>query len=331
MPWLLPLFGLTYPFLVYLGLGALDARQLALLLLTGLGLRVALADRENWRAWLRATWLPLSAVAAVSGITALSNEARVLMLGPALFNAALLFSFASSLLGESTVERLARIRVPELPPAEIRYCRWVTGIWCVFFAGNGGVALWLAVWGSPGTWALYTGFVSYLLMAILYGAEFCIRQWRFRRYLGWVTDPFFRRIFPPLSPAETLPPATRDDGDSRMQPEILGVRKEGERLEVELRIPKDLACWPGHFPQYPIVPGVLQLQWVVEEIARWTGSTPQLTQVDVLKFKTPMLPGQYARLCITRDADATRFEFEIAQEEVVYSQGRIVLAAGDAR
>jgi len=331
MPRLLPLVGLAYPFLVYFGLGTLDARQLALLLLAGLGLRVVMVSRENWRTWLRATWLPITAVTSVSGITVVSNEPRVLMLAPAMLNAALLVAFASSLFGESTVERLARLRVPDLPPAEVRYCRRVTGIWCAFFAGNGGVALWLALWGSPGAWALYTGLISYLLMAVLYGAEFCVRQWRFRRYLGGFTDPLFRRIFPPETYDGTHTNMSGDESPSRMQPEVLEVRDAGEELEIDMRVPKELACWPGHFPQYSILPGVLQLQWALEEIARWTGAAPELARVEALKFKAPMLPGQSARLRVTRDADTTRFHFELAHEGVVYSQGRIVLAVGVAR
>lgn len=328
---LLPAVGLAYPFLVYFGLGALDARQIALLLLAGLGLRLALVSRDRWRAWVRATWLPITAVASISLLTAASNESRVLMLAPALLNAALLASFAMSLSGESVVERLARARVPDLPPEEVRYCRRVTVLWCAFFAANGGIALWLAVLGDPADWALYTGLISYLLMGTLFAVELCVRQWRFRRYLGGFTDPLFSRIFPPRVSSEARTSESPAGVAARMHPEICETKRGEDFVEIDMRIPEDLACWPGHFPHHPILPGVIQLQWALEEIARWTGAVPELVRVDALKFKTPLLPGQQACLRVTHDSGTPTFCFEFAHEGVVYSQGRIVLATGYAR
>jgi len=328
---LLPLVGLAYPFLVYFSLGALEARQIALLLLAALGIRLVGVQRGRLRAWLHATWLPVAAVACVSLLTAASNEPRVLMLAPALLNSALLTTFALSLAGESTVERLARLRVPDLPPAEILYCRQVTVIWCAFFAANGAVALWLALWGSREAWALYTGLISYLLMGALYAAELCVRHWRFRRYVGGFADPLFQRIFPPRAAATRSSAKNEADDSPRLQPEVLGVQREATRVEIDLRVPVDLACWPGHFPHHAILPGVLQLQWTLDEIAHWTGAAPEVAQVDALKFKTPLLPGQRARLRVTRDPDRASFRFELTDGDVVYSQGRIVLASGEAK
>jgi len=62
---------------------------------------------------------------------------------------------------------------------------------------NGSIALWLAVWGTARAWAVYTGAIAYLLMGILFAAEYTYRQWRFRRYLGAPTDVLFRWLFPP--------------------------------------------------------------------------------------------------------------------------------------
>jgi uncharacterized membrane protein len=116
---------------------------------------------------------------------------------PALVSLALLLSFAASLAGESVVERLARVQLGALGPEESRYCRRVTVVWCAFLLANGSIALWLAVWGTAGAWALYTGGIAYLLLGILFATEYTYRQWRFRRYLGAPTDVLFRWLFPP--------------------------------------------------------------------------------------------------------------------------------------
>ena len=56
-----------------------------------------------------------------------------------------------------------------------------------------------------------------------------------------------------------------------LDPELLSVREFGDRQEHELRVPNQLGCWPGHFPGASIVPGVVQVRWVVRVIERWIG------------------------------------------------------------
>jgi uncharacterized membrane protein len=109
-----------------------------------------------------------------------------------------LIAFGRTLLwGPPLVETFARSRGRALPDEEVVYCRAVTGLWCLFFALNGGVTLWLALGAPLAWWTFYTGVVSYALIAVLFAAEMVYRYWRFRPYDGSATDPFFRGIFPP--------------------------------------------------------------------------------------------------------------------------------------
>lgn len=117
---------------------------------------------------------------------------------PVLINTALLIAFGRTLVnGPSMVETFARLRGRDLSTDEVVYCRIVTGVWCLFLALNGAVTLWLALYASLAWWTLYTGVLSYLLIATLFAVETVYRYWRFRPYDGSVTDPLFRRIFPP--------------------------------------------------------------------------------------------------------------------------------------
>jgi uncharacterized membrane protein len=56
------------------------------------------------------------------------------------------------------------------------YCKKVTIIWCVFVVFNGGTALVLALWGNARAWSIFTGCVSYILIGIVFGLEYCIRR-----------------------------------------------------------------------------------------------------------------------------------------------------------
>jgi acyl-coenzyme A synthetase/AMP-(fatty) acid ligase len=55
------------------------------------------------------------------------------------------------------------------------YCRKVTIVWCVFFTLNCGAALFTLA-KSDVFWALYNGFLSYILMGTLFLGEFVIRK-----------------------------------------------------------------------------------------------------------------------------------------------------------
>lgn len=192
------LLTLGYPLLVYAGLQWLEPRALAL----GLAALVALRGLTRWRRApareLRRLAAPALLLAAALLASALWNDARGLLLAPALANAALLLAFGRSLLGAGPplVETLARLQVPDLPPDEVRYCRSVTAVWCLFFALNGTLALWLALRGGREAWALYNGVIAYALVALLFAVEFTVRSWRFGRYGGTLVEPLFRRLFP---------------------------------------------------------------------------------------------------------------------------------------
>lgn len=127
-----------------------------------------------------ARWSVLAAMLLVV-VAVWSNAILPLKLYPVLVNAAMLAAFAYSLMAPpSMVERLARMREPDLPAVAVEYTRRVTQVWCGFFVVNGALAFGTAVWASEAVWSLYTGVISYLLMGALFGIEFLVRL-RFKR------------------------------------------------------------------------------------------------------------------------------------------------------
>ena len=189
---------LGYPLLVYLALGTLSPRALGLGVLGLVALRLALVAPRGVAAYARLGLASAAAMLAASATTLVWNDPRVLLLAPALVNLALLVVFASSFAGSETlIETFAEAQGGALPADERVYCRRVTALWCAFFVANAGVIIALALAGTRAQWALYTGIVAYLLMGLVFAAEFLYRHWRFRRYFGLPTDPVLRRLFPP--------------------------------------------------------------------------------------------------------------------------------------
>lgn len=192
------LLALAYPLVVYGGLRVLSAREMALALAGLFALRAATRWRRLDAEQLRPLLAPALIVGAVLAATVASDDARFLLLAPALVNLALLLAFGRTLRGPGPplVETFARLQDPDLSPEEVDYCRRVTLVWCLFFTANAGVCAWMAWRASPELWALYTGLVAYLLMGLLFAAEFVVRAWRFGRYEGTLVEPLFRRLFP---------------------------------------------------------------------------------------------------------------------------------------
>jgi uncharacterized membrane protein len=216
------LLGIGYPILIFLSLSWFEPRETALAVLGLATLRFAIARPAVAASAVREVWILALGVAAVVGTTAILNDPIGLLMTPVLINAVFLLTFGSSLRrGRTMVERFARLQVGTLSEEEVRYCRTVTWIWCAFFVFNGAVCLLLALSRNLKAWTLYTGFISYGLMGLLFGVEYVHRHARFRRYVGGFADPLLKRFFPPTSTQASSPPAQAtplDPGTDRAEP-----------------------------------------------------------------------------------------------------------------
>ena len=76
---------------------------------------------------------------------------------------------------QSLIERLARQFEPDLPASGVRYTRRVTQAWCVFLLLNTALTLW-SIQAGEKVWALYNGFISYVLMGCMFAGEWLIRR-----------------------------------------------------------------------------------------------------------------------------------------------------------
>lgn len=158
-----------------MGHDRLEPRWLALLLPVAAAMRLPDFARSRAARW------SIAGALLLAGVAVWSNALLPLKLYPVLVSLVLLGVFAYSLIAPPTVvERLARLREPDLPPAAVAYTRRVTQVWCGFFVLNGGIAFATAWWASQAVWSLYTGVIAYVLMGILFGGEYLVRL-RFRR------------------------------------------------------------------------------------------------------------------------------------------------------
>lgn len=162
------LLALCYPALVFFGSRYVHPAWLALALLP-LALLRGRGQPGRW--WLLAAVLALGLAAAV-----LQSHVP-LKLYPVVMNLFFLALFAGSLSAPQTlVERLARLRDPELPPRAVAYTRRVTQAWSVFFLCNGAIALATVLSGSDAAWFWYNGVIAYGLIGTMFAIEWLCRR-----------------------------------------------------------------------------------------------------------------------------------------------------------
>lgn len=165
---LFALLAILYPFWAHWGLTNWGVAPVAgLLALMALGRAAFSRDPMTLASGV------LALVLAAVGFTTERDEA--LLFYPVLMNALGLVLFAGSLRERPIIERFARMKHPNLPPEGVRWCRKVTVVWCVFFVLNGSAALATVLSGDRDLWTLYNGFVSYLLMGLLFAGEWLLR------------------------------------------------------------------------------------------------------------------------------------------------------------
>lgn len=172
---------LCYPLSVHLGV---VFQQNALQVLA-LGLLAAGMLYPGLRRASPGAWLALAAAVVVAVALGRFDAALfALYLPPVLFPLAILAVFARTLRpGETPLVTAIGLEVHgQLPPALLRYTRWVTGFWVGLLAAQSSIAAALAIFASPALWSLFSNVLSYALVAGCFLAEYAYRRWRFRDF-----------------------------------------------------------------------------------------------------------------------------------------------------
>lgn len=114
----------------------------------------------------------------------------------------------------------------------------------------------------------------------------------------------------------------------RTEPAILHTVRNGDECTVQLRVPGDLACFPGHFPQAPVLPGAVQIAWALQLAANRLGTAPGCREIEALKFQHLLRPGDQATLQLRFDRASGKLHFAYRNGDTTFSSGRLVLEDG---
>lgn len=176
------LAAILYPLAVHLAIIAhASAVAVALLLtMTSLHLYYRLPNlRHSLWAW---TYI---AVALAGALSLALGAVGALYLPPVLVNLVLTILFARTLRAGHTplIERFMRLEYAGAPPPALcRYGRQLTFLWSGFFAASALMASALAVFAPLALWSLWVNILNFVLIALIYVAQYAYLYWRYRAY-----------------------------------------------------------------------------------------------------------------------------------------------------
>ena len=90
------------------------------------------------------------------------------------------------------------------------------------------------------------------------------------------------------------------------------------------RVPLELVYFKGHFAHFPLVPGVIELQWVKELAARFEWGNRPIIRVENLKYQQFVRPHDHISVELQYDANKDKLSFKLTHAEAVCASGRIV-------
>ena len=93
------------------------------------------------------------------------------------------------------------------------------------------------------------------------------------------------------------------------------------------RVPLDLVYFGGHFATFPLVPGVVELQWVRDLAARFAWGGQSIARVETLKYQQFVRPHDKIAVALHYDAAKNKLAFTITSNGNACASGRLVFQA----
>ena len=97
---------------------------------------------------------------------------------------------------------------------------------------------------------------------------------------------------------------------------------------VRLRVAPELVFFQGHFDGFPVLPGVVQLNWAEAFARKYFGDRlacrNAFSRMEAVKFQEPIRPGRELSMALTLEPERSRLQFRFHDGETVFSSGRMV-------
>ncbi len=110
-------------------------------------------------------------------------------------------------------------------------------------------------------------------------------------------------------------------------PEIRAVERTAQGVCLTLFVPADLTYFEGHFPQVPLLPGVVQVSWAIELARAHIPFDAPFRALNAVKFTRVIQPGVTATLKLDYVSDERKLSFAYELDGLTCSNGTVLFDA----
>jgi len=108
------------------------------------------------------------------------------------------------------------------------------------------------------------------------------------------------------------------------QAQVELLTQNDSQVELSLTIPENLYYFQGHFTEAAILPGVVQLDWVMQYLAKFFSiDITDLVSVDALKFQNIIRPNDQVTLSL-RQIKTNKYAFSYYSSHAQHASGKVV-------
>jgi 3-hydroxymyristoyl/3-hydroxydecanoyl-(acyl carrier protein) dehydratase len=109
-----------------------------------------------------------------------------------------------------------------------------------------------------------------------------------------------------------------------MQPEVIAIRSPAIGTKhFNLRVPRELCYFEGHFPGHPLLPGVVQMTWAAQLGRQHFDLPPNFTHLSLVKFMRVITPDSLVTLTLEFKETRKELAFAYRSGDAVCSSGNI--------
>jgi len=107
---------------------------------------------------------------------------------------------------------------------------------------------------------------------------------------------------------------------------IENINQSENLILAQISLNPDHKLYKGHFPEQPVVPGVMQLQIVKELMETNYDRTLSIKKIRQIKYITPIIPDDHIKLSFELVLkESLKVVFKITSGDILFSKGSIEL------
>lgn len=119
-------------------------------------------------------------------------------------------------------------------------------------------------------------------------------------------------------------PSSDPSRHSSLTARVLGDARTAVRCERTMEVPENLECLAGHFPGLPVVPGVVQIGWVMDVVREVLGRPTVVRRIEALKFNDLLRPSYVFHLGVEFLPGGQAVQFRLWGDGRIFSSGRLL-------